>query len=215
MSTPMTTGEHIMHLLPATMDELLPQLIVKNPATAYRWIARLRKAKKIRVAKWRPSIQRYIPVYAVGSRKDAEYPTAPLPGSTGEHIEKLLPATSTELLAQLDINSEGALHSWLTRLREAKRVRIGRWIRTRSSFVPVYARGHAPDAPRPTPYTSAEAQRRYIARLKQTGRYMDYLMHCRKLAFRGRQRRGQKGYRPEAFDPLLVLFYRRVEPQAA
>jgi hypothetical protein len=215
MSAPMTTGDHIMHLLPATVDELLPQLIVTNVATVYSWIARLRKAKKIRVAKWRPSIQRYIPVYAIGSRKDAAYPAAPLPDSTGAHIEKLLPATSTELLAQLDISSEGALHGWLTRLREAKRVRISRWIRTRSSFIAVYARGHAPDAPRPTPYTSAEAQRRYIARLKQAGLYMDYLMRCRKWAFRARQRNGQKGYRPESFDPLLVLFYRRVEPQAA
>jgi hypothetical protein len=128
--------------------------------------------------------------------------------TTGERILKLVPATSAELLAQLDITSTATLHKWITRLRKDGKIHTGRWRRGENNFVAVHVLGKGKDAKRPKPWTPAQLQARYRKSLKESGRYVDFLIAARKRGYRYRQRRGQKlKIKP---DPLLQMFYRQI-----
>lgn len=130
--------------------------------------------------------------------------------TTGERILALLPATSSRLLAQLGIGSTSTLHKWITRLRKAEEIHIGRWERTLGNFAAVYVRGPGKDAQRPRRFTQAQLQARYRAGLRRIGLYEDYLADARRRGARYRKAKGQKGYTLQAFDPLLTLFYRKL-----
>lgn len=58
--------------------------------------------------------------------------------TTGERILALLPAKSRQLLKAMPM-STSVLHKWLTRLRAAGQVHIGRWRRSVGDFVAVWA----------------------------------------------------------------------------
>lgn len=132
--------------------------------------------------------------------------------TTGQRIMRLLPATSAELLAQLDITSTSTLHKWITRLRKEKKIRIGRWLRGERDFVAVYVRGSSRDAPRPKPYTAAQLQKRYIAGLRKAGLYEDYLADMRRNGYRYRASKGQGvKFTP---DPITELLFNKLKPTA-
>lgn len=136
------------------------------------------------------------------------------PMPTDQRILASLPATSRKLREVIGIGA-ASMHKWLTRLRDAKKIHIGRWERTRGTFAPVYVLGNGKNANRPKAWTKAQLQARYVLSLKMSGLYEDYLADGRRRGARFRARRGQKGYKSEAFDPLLTLFYRRIEPTHA
>ena len=129
--------------------------------------------------------------------------------TTGERILALLPATARALREQLGIKSTSTLHKWLTRLRKAEQIQIGRWLRCTRDFIAVYALGQGKDAKRPKPWTPAELQARHRRTLKQNAeRYLEYLIAARKRGYRYRQGRGQKlKIKP---DPLMILLYRKI-----
>jgi len=128
--------------------------------------------------------------------------------TTGERILELVPATSRELLAQLDIRSTSTLHKWITRLRKAGELRVGQWNRNGRDYVAVYVRGPGRDARRPKPWTQAQLAARYRQGLKDAGLYEDYLADMRKSGAKYRRRKGQ-GHRLKA-DPLMKLLYRKI-----
>lgn len=129
--------------------------------------------------------------------------------TTGERILALLPATSRTLLEKVGITSTSTLHKWLSRLRSAGEIRIGRWVRTVGDFAAVYVRGSGEDARRPPRWTRAQLQARYIKSLKASGVYEDYLADMRKYGAKYRRRKGQGRLLVPA-DPLMILLYKKI-----
>lgn len=92
--------------------------------------------------------------------------------TTGERILTLLPATSRQLLNAMPMSS-ATLHKWLTRLRAAGQLHIGRWRRSVGDLVAVWTAGPGPDAVRPPRRTHAQVVAAYRRRKKKEADEMD------------------------------------------
>lgn len=86
--------------------------------------------------------------------------------TTGDRILARLPATSRQLLKAMPM-STSALHKWLTRLRAAGQLHIGRWRRSVGDLVAVWTAGPGPDAVRPRRRSPAELTAAYRRRKKK------------------------------------------------
>lgn len=86
--------------------------------------------------------------------------------TTADRIMALLPATSRRILVELPM-STSVLHKWLTRLRAAGQLHIGRWRRSLGDLVAVWTAGPGPDARRPPRRTPAQVTAAYRRRKKK------------------------------------------------
>lgn len=86
--------------------------------------------------------------------------------TTGDRILALLPATSRQLLKAMPMSS-ATLHKWLTRMRAARQLHVGRWRRSAGDLVAVWTAGPGPDAVRPRRRSPAELTAAYRRRKKK------------------------------------------------
>lgn len=86
--------------------------------------------------------------------------------TSGERILALLPCPSRVLRKKVGI-ARVTLHKWLTRLRKAGQIHIGKWRRSVGDFVPIWTAGPGPDVERPVRFTPAQITANYRKRKKK------------------------------------------------
>ena len=127
----------------------------------------------------------------------------PQPSTNRDRIVQRLtkrPHTRVQLQQALEL-CEAVVWRWVKLLHDARQIHVDEWCRPKGCrrYVPVYALGDGPDAPKPEGKTKAQEDRDYRARRRKDP--------ARMADERARKRRRYWATKPAFRDPLTAALF--------